>query len=1327
MKQLLLALLKIWGVSCILLAGALASAQTVSYTPLAPLPGINDSGGPITLTTYLSGLFYLGLGVATILAVVMIVFAGVQMIASAGNESWRSEAKERIKNALFGLLLALFAWLIIFTVNPQILGVLSSGFTLQSSPFEPRIPGTGGWTPAGGFTPPLGTTLPGSTGSGGSGFLPGTSEPDPYDIDQIMQDIESGKLVRDQIEIDPSSDGSLIRTCAQKEQSDGECAAADVNGDGAVTILDYSFLIDTTTRFDLNLDGVIDPYPYRPIENMCYFHDGRYNLLGVNSAGEPTSIIGIDPTPTSHRSLFSFQDPSYDPFVVTINNTQYEIPDGDYAYNYTPKDLWWDFFRASTTPTLITPPLTAAEIYAGVGSGLPDAPPPFPGGSGLPPPPPPLPGLDDSLPPPPPAFPPSGASGSTTGGGTTTGGTTAPPSGSGSVPVVSPGGIDVLPLVSEAYSQQQCFAKAYDRRVGFTTGQVELMIRALKASTGGTPATDNYYIDVNKMSHNIGKCLVNAPTFEFIGGDLSDQNGAGFGGAANSRPQWFHPVYSYYLFSNSFFPNPDNLPFSQYFSLFSFFGSSLNSLATCPVSPFLPDDSIGFRARSFSDPTYDPITYEEFVVDQKYMGWGKIENDAVSPLQIFGAAMYSTLLQADLNHDGRINLASIGEATGDATPEEISACLSQDPENLSLECQSLDISYEDFSGSNDDMAILNSCIAQDTNTGPVGDCVQADFNQDGHVTTSDLNGLSALLGMLGLTEDLLTQGRQRAPNGLVSVQDLDILLWTPDTTYSDADILNFCLGKVKWGGCETSDLDGDGRIDANAPPQATRTDAQINFNWGSGSPMSGIGSDWFIARWTADVDLPAGDYRFTVTVDDGVRVYVDNILIIDKWKNQNSPTYTADMTLAADTHNIRVEYYEARNAARIQFSFGLVGGSPVSVPGGYAAEFWNMASNAKGASPAIPTGDQLLMNDIKKYDINNDGIISFEGNLVHLTALSTTIEVGGRVRLDWDTSRVTDCVASSEPAGLWSGPKALNDSEISAILDQDTDFTLTCTNERTGLPMSDTVEIKAVDTTPIEFNPDNITISVSPSSVSAGDSARISWNAIGATSCTASGGWNPVINTFGTYPADNVQTTQTFIITCERDGISGTASTTLEVVPRVPITLLAAPADVAMNGSTKISWVASNVRQGRDGVCSASGDWSGSYRASGEVTINNLTATSTFFMTCGGETASVVVTVRPPLSSEGFIPSAITLSASPPQINPGSVVFLTWSAPGATSCIGSHPVGSPTVPGWTGLKESGGFEQYTLPASIVSDTIEFALSCTDGTNNGSKTASIVVN
>src|SRR5215813_3939088 len=62
-------------------------------------------------------------------------------------------------------------------------------------------------------------------------------------------------------------------------------------------------------------------------------------------------------------------------------------------------------------------------------------------------------------------------------------------------------------------------------------------------------------------------------------------------------------------------------------------------------------------------------------------------------------------------------------------------------------------------------------------------------------------------------------------------------------------------------------------------------DSFLNFNFGSGGPSlnCGLGVDYFSARWTRAVNLVEGIYRFSVTGDDGVRLYVDNQLKIDKW------------------------------------------------------------------------------------------------------------------------------------------------------------------------------------------------------------------------------------------------------------------------------------------------------------------------------------------------------------------------------------------------------------------------------------------------------------
>ncbi len=53
------------------------------------------------------------------------------------------------------------------------------------------------------------------------------------------------------------------------------------------------------------------------------------------------------------------------------------------------------------------------------------------------------------------------------------------------------------------------------------------------------------------------------------------------------------------------------------------------------------------------------------------------------------------------------------------------------------------------------------------------------------------------------------------------------------------------------------------------------------------------------------------------TTDDGVRVYVDDQLVIDAWRVQPATNYFGDMVLGPGNHTIRVEYFEASGVASI--------------------------------------------------------------------------------------------------------------------------------------------------------------------------------------------------------------------------------------------------------------------------------------------------------------------------------------------------------------------------------------------------------------------------
>jgi len=102
-------------------------------------------------------------------------------------------------------------------------------------------------------------------------------------------------------------------------------------------------------------------------------------------------------------------------------------------------------------------------------------------------------------------------------------------------------------------------------------------------------------------------------------------------------------------------------------------------------------------------------------------------------------------------------------------------------------------------------------------------------------------------------------------------------------------------------------------------PCATRNDSTINFNWGYGAPVAGVPADSFSVRWTRTVYFSGGTYRFYARVDDGVRVWVDGALLIDRWQDGSLRTFSADRTLSAGNHDIRVEYYDRIQVARIHF------------------------------------------------------------------------------------------------------------------------------------------------------------------------------------------------------------------------------------------------------------------------------------------------------------------------------------------------------------------------------------------------------------------------
>jgi hypothetical protein len=89
-----------------------------------------------------------------------------------------------------------------------------------------------------------------------------------------------------------------------------------------------------------------------------------------------------------------------------------------------------------------------------------------------------------------------------------------------------------------------------------------------------------------------------------------------------------------------------------------------------------------------------------------------------------------------------------------------------------------------------------------------------------------------------------------------------------------------------------------------------------------------IPSDRFSVRWTRAINLAAGVYRFDLTVDDGVRFYVDGNLVLDKVQEVDSAQYSVQLNLGGGRHDFRIDYVEFTGRARFSWTRRLISATP---------------------------------------------------------------------------------------------------------------------------------------------------------------------------------------------------------------------------------------------------------------------------------------------------------------------------------------------------------------------------------------------------------------
>jgi hypothetical protein len=194
----------------------------------------------------------------------------------------------------------------------------------------------------------------------------------------------------------------------------------------------------------------------------------------------------------------------------------------------------------------------------------------------------------------------------------------------------------------------------------------------------------------------------------------------------------------------------------------------------------------------------------------------------------------------------------------------------------------------------------------------------------------------------------------------------------------------------------------------------TRVDPQINFDWGNGSPAAAIGVDTYSARWTGQVQPQyTQTYTFYALADDGVRVWVNGVKLIDAWKDQGPTEYSGSIALtAAVKYNIVVEYYEGGFGAVAQLRWSSPSTPKAIVP-------QNRLYPAQVVTPT-PTPTPTATPTATPPPTTGTGLAATYYDNVNFTG-ATVSRVEPQINFDWGNGSPAAAIGVDTFSARWTG------------------------------------------------------------------------------------------------------------------------------------------------------------------------------------------------------------------------------------------------------------------------------------------------------------------
>lgn len=116
----------------------------------------------------------------------------------------------------------------------------------------------------------------------------------------------------------------------------------------------------------------------------------------------------------------------------------------------------------------------------------------------------------------------------------------------------------------------------------------------------------------------------------------------------------------------------------------------------------------------------------------------------------------------------------------------------------------------------------------------------------------------------------------------------------------------------------------------------TRIDSKVDFVWGDSAPDPRVDHDRFSVRWTGWVQpRVSGEHTFYISSDDGARLWVNGVLVLEDWNGHGAPSTPLPGTVklvlrAGEKYTIRLDYFDGGGGASIKLWWSAAG-MPVEI------------------------------------------------------------------------------------------------------------------------------------------------------------------------------------------------------------------------------------------------------------------------------------------------------------------------------------------------------------------------------------------------------------